>query len=157
MSKLSPDTKKYLSYAKKWVVNIPYSMAGHADCYHKLKAGKKPASGDCSAFVLGVLAHDGYKVHQASTPTMDAEPGLKRIKPDEATVGDVVIVNKGDGYNSNGHTAFLLQPWKKYGKHTKVLQESVYHDLKNVNVKEFGPSFADLAGGKTRFYHPTKP
>lgn len=152
----SGSDSSILVYAKKWLNKIHYDMGGHASGATDLKNGKQPQSTDCSGFVEGVLAHCGYKVPSTypSTPTEGKMPCLKHISPSQAKAGDVVIVNKGGGSGSNGHTAFLYQDW--HGDNTKVIQESHYASEANVNIHPYGLSFSSLAGGDREFYHPVK-
>ena len=84
---------------------------------------------------------------------IENEQYLREISESEAQAGDVIIVNKGGGAGSNGHTGILTEKWKGYD--TKIIQEGGNGD--RVNIEAFGTSFTSLiSGGDICFARPVK-
>lgn len=127
---------------------------------------------DCSGFVWLALTKAGYKTPPDMgwfTKSMEDDAKgdhkyLKEISKDEATAGDVVIVNTGNGAGSNGHTAILLEKWKDQAEtsnQTKMIEMGGDPSAEGVNERPFSYGFLSLVDGTygphtTTFARPIK-
>lgn len=120
---------------------------------------KKDGITDCSGFVWLVLSQCGYNTPENMgwyTQTMDDDAKgeqkyLKKISPEEAGAGDVVIVNTGDGSGGAGHTAILTEKWKtnepEVSNTTKIIQMGGDPSASGVNEGTFVNGFLSLVNG----------
>lgn len=156
------DNSDIIKIAKGWLGWFHYDQIHPApDLGSDLKKPNKEGHTDCSGFVWLVLNKCGYKVPgnmQWFTGAManDARGDhqwFQVVNESETEAGDVIIVNKGSGAGSNGHTGILVEKWK--GQETKVIQEGGNGD--SVNIEAFSTSFTSLInGGDICFARPIK-
>ncbi|HGF8081794.1 TPA: phage tail tip lysozyme [Enterococcus faecium] len=157
-----PADGDILEIAKGWLGWFHYDQVHPApDLGTDLKNPNKEGRTDCSGYVWLVLNKSGYNVPAnmqwyTGSMTSDARGAkqyLREISESEAQAGDVIIVNKGGGAGSNGHTGILTEKWKGYD--TKIIQEGGNGD--RVNIEAFGTSFTSLiSGGDICFARPVK-
>ena len=147
-----------LKEAKKWLGAFYYSQS-------KRVIGDPPDrqndSTDCSGFVWFVLKRVHAKVPNSpwNTASMESDAKgahkyLKKISPDEAGPGDIIIANTGSGEGNNGHTAILTEKFKGYDK-TKIIQmggdSHTPQRQQHVNIKTIEWSFGYLLKGSVTF------
>ena len=147
-----------LKEAKKWLGAFYYSQS-------KRVIGDPPDrqndSTDCSGFVWFVLKRVHAKVPNSpwNTASMESDAKgahkyLKKISPDEAGPGDIIIANTGSGSGNNGHTAILTEKFKGYDK-TKIIQmggdSHTPQRQQHVNIKTIEWSFGYLLKGSVTF------
>lgn len=106
-----------------------------------------------------MLSQCGYNTPENMgwyTQTMDDDAKgeqkyLKKISPEEAGAGDVVIVNTGDGTGGAGHTAILTEKWKtnepEVSNTTKIIQMGGDPSASGVNEGTFVNGFLSLVNG----------
>lgn len=110
---------------------------------------KKNGHADCSSFVWLVMKQCGADVgeHAFSTPEMEADAKvthhfLRQVKAREVRAGDVVIVNVGEGYGGNGHTAVIDSPYR--GRKTQIIEIGGIKPDGPVHRSQIGASFKSL-------------
>ncbi|EEJ71969.1 NlpC/P60 family protein [Lactobacillus ultunensis] len=128
------------------------------DWHHPDKNGKA----DCSSFVWLVMKRCGYNVGDTpfSTPEMEEDAKknhvfFKKILAKNVKPGDVVIVNEGVGYGSNGHTAIIDGHYR--GRHTQIIEIGGIKPNGPVHRSVIGESFASLLkAGRITYARPVK-
>lgn len=117
---------------------------------------------DCSSFVWLVMKQVGYNVGQTafSTPEMENDAKnqhqyLQQIHAKNVKPGDIVIVNVGTGYGSNGHTAIIDGPYR--GRNTQIIEIGGIDPVGSVHRSTIGKSFRSiLQDGLITYARPVK-
>lgn len=123
---------------------------------------KKDGHADCSSFVWLVMKQAGSQVGEEpfSTPEMEQDAKgshqfFQAVKPDQTQAGDVIVVNVGVGYGSDGHTGILLEPY--HGSQTRIIEMGgdSHGSVHEANVLDsFGANM--LKTGRITFARPIK-
>lgn len=117
---------------------------------------------DCSSFVWLVMKKAGYNVGQTafSTPEMENDAKsdhhfLKQVLAKKVKPGDIVIVNVGTGYGSNGHTAIIDGPYR--GRNTQIIEIGGIDPMGSVHRSTIVQSFQSiLKEGRITYARPVK-
>lgn len=155
----SKSKNKLIKSARKLVGYFHYGA--HAGFGNWKKPNKKGTT-DCSGFVWLAMKRAGYKVGTWPGTTVDFENDarhthkyLKKISAKKARMGDVVIVNTGNGLYNNGHTAIIDGPYD--GMYTQVIEMGGDHSSQAVHRSTLGVSLSNkLLQGKFTYARPVK-
>ena len=141
--------------AKKYLGWFNYNSVHSLSAFKDWDNPPKDAETDCSGFVWFIL----HKVGNYSLPQdmqwytkimeIDATKShqwLKKIKPDDAGAGDIVIANTGNGSGNNGHVAILAEPWHSGTHYLKAQEKVIQHggNPNHVNESSFNTAFSRL-------------
>lgn len=155
----SKSKNKLIKSARKLIGYFHYGA--HAGFGNWKKPNKKGTT-DCSGFVWLAMKRAGYNVGTWPGTTVDFEKDarkthryLKKISAKKARMGDVVIVNTGNGLYDNGHAAIIDGPYE--GMDTQIIQMGGDHSSQSVHRSTLGYSLsAKLLKGRFTYARPVK-
>ena len=141
--------------AEKYIGWFNYNQVHSLNTFKDWDNPPKNAETDCAGFVWFIL----HKVGNYSLPEdmqwytkimeIDATKShqwLKKIKPDDAGAGDIVIANTGNGSGNNGHVAILAEQWHSGTHYLKAKEKVIQHggNPNHVNESSFSTAFSKL-------------
>ena len=155
----SRSNNKLIKSARKLIGYFHYGS--HAG-FGNWKKPNKNGTTDCSGFVWLAMKRAGYPVGNWPFTTKDMENDargthryLKQIPASQARMGDVMIVNTGNGLYQNGHAAIVDGPYE--GLNTQIIQMGGDSSSQSVHRWTLGSSLSEkLLKGKFTYARPVK-
>lgn len=155
----SRSNNKLIKSARKL---IGYFHYGNHAGFGNWKNPNKNGTTDCSGFVWLAMKRAGYPVGNWPLTTKDMENDargahhyLKQIPASQARMGDVMIVNTGNGLYQNGHAAIVDGPYEALN--TQIIQMGGDSSSQSVHRWTLGSSLSEkLLKGKFTYARPVR-